>query len=118
MKKNNNISVKREEKMTIENYIHLIKERLAALPQIIQAIIESDEQFSKKYYDYSVNIQSTDFSVNDDDIIYDVFARRRPKSQIIYLDAIWLTWKQVDNDTEIFKEVKKFIERVYQRVSE
>lgn len=112
MEKNNNIHIACGSKMTIKDCVRLIRERVYALPQIIRTIIEGNEQFNKEYYDCRVNTQLDKYSINDDYIACDVFARYRPGSQVVYLDSIRLTWKQVDNNVEILKQVKKFIKRV------
>lgn len=104
--------------MTIEDCIHLIRERLIRLPLIIQASLNYNKQFNEEYYDCNVIMQRASPIIDGDYIYYDVFARYRPGSQVIYLDNIWLSWKQVDNDVEILKEVKKFIGRVCKEASE
>lgn len=118
MEKNNNTSVECEGKMTIEDCIHLIRERLTRLPLIIQTAIEYNKQFNKEYYDCNVSMLTNSYCIDREYITYDVFARYRPGSQVVYLDNIFLSWKQVDNDTEILKEVEKFIKRVCKEASE
>lgn len=101
------------EKMAIKDCVRLIRERVYALPQIIRTIIEGNEQFNKEYYDCRVNTQLDKYSINDDYVACDVFARYvSTKSRVVYLDNIFLNWDQVDNDVEILKEVKNFIEHV------
>lgn len=118
MEKNNNTSVECEGKMTIEDCIHLIRERLIRLPLIIQAALNYNKQFNEEYCDCNVIMQRASPIIDGDYIFYDVFARYRPGSQVVYLDNIWLSWKQVDNDAEILKEVEKFIGRVCKEASE
>lgn len=113
MEKNNNTHIACGSRMTIKDCIHLIRERAAALSQIIRTIIEGNEQFNKEYYDCRVSIQLDEYSVNDDYIACDVFARYvSTKSNVVYLDSIFLNWTQIDNDAEILKEVRNFIGRV------
>ena len=112
MEKNNNTSVECGGKMTIEDCIHLIRERLVRLPLIIQIAIAYNKQFNKEYYDCNVSVLSNSYCIDSEYITYDVFARYRPGSQVVYLDNIYLSWKQVDNDAEILKVVGNFIERV------
>lgn len=118
MEKNNNTSVECGGKMTIEDYIHIIRERLTRLPLIIQTALNYNKQFNEEYYDCNVSMQPASSIINGDYIFYDVFARYRPGSQVVYLDNIWLSWKQIDDDAEILKEVKKFIGRVCKEASE
>lgn len=118
MEKNNNTSVECGGKMTIEDYIHIIRERLTRLPLIIQTAIEYNKQFNKEYYDCNVSMLTNSSCIDSEYITYDVFARYRPGSQVVYLDNIYLSWKQVDNDAEILKEIEKFIGRVCKEASE
>lgn len=118
MEKNNNTSVECGGKMTIEDCIHLIRERLVRLPLIIQIAIAYNKQFNKEYYDCNASMLPNSYCIDSEYITYDVFARYRPGSQVVYLDNIFLSWKQVDNDAEILKEVEKFIERVCKEASE
>lgn len=118
MEKNNNTSVECGGKMTIEDYIHIIRERLTRLPLIIQTAIEYNKQFNKEYSDCNVSMLPNSSCIDSEYITYDVFARYRPGSQVVYLDNIYLSWKQVDNDAEILKEIEKFIGRVCKEASE
>ena len=119
MEKNNNTSVECGGKMTIEDCIHLIRERLTRLPLIIQTAIEDNEQFNKEYDYCRVSLQPKEYGINDDYIACDVFAKHiSDRHKIVYLDNIFLSWKQVDNDAEILKEVEKFIEHVCKEASE
>ena len=118
MEKNNNTSVECGGKMTIEDYIHIIRERLTRLPLIIQTAIEYNKQFNKEYYNCNVSMLPNSYCIDSEYITYDVFARYRPGSQVVYLDNIYLSWKQVDNDAEILKEIEKFIGRVCKEASE
>mgnify|MGYP004657038689 CR=1 FL=1 len=100
-------------KMTIDDYIHLIRERLAVLPQIIQTAIEDNEQFNKEYDYCRVSLQPREYSINDNYVYCDVFAKHIPaKHKVVFLDSISLSWAQVDSDAEILKEVRNFINRV------
>ena len=111
--KENNTLVECGRKITIEDCIHLIRARLAALPQIIQTVIEGNKQFNKEYDHCRVSMQPKEFSINDDYIGCYVFARHIPaKRKVVYLGTIFLNWGQIDSDAEILKEVRKFIDRV------
>lgn len=111
--KENNTLVECGRKITIEDCIHLIRARLAALPQIIQTVIEGNKQFNKEYDHCRVSMQPKEFAINDGYIGCDVFARHIPyKRKVVYLDTIFLNWRQVDNDAEILKEVRNFINSV------
>lgn len=113
MEKNNNTLAECGRKMTIDDYIYHIRVRLAVLPQIIQTAIEGNEQFNKEYNYCRVSLQPKEYSIYDDYVSCDVFVKHiSDRHKIVYLDNIFLSWKQVDDDAEILKEVRKFIGRV------
>ena len=113
MEKNNNTLAECGRKMIIEDCILHIRVRLAVLPQIIRTAIEDNEQFNKEYDYCCVSLQPKEYSINDDYVSCDVFAKHiSDRHKIVFLDNIFLSWAQIDNDAEILKEVKNFIGRV------
>ena len=80
------------------------------LPQIIQTAIEGNEQFNKEYDYCRVSLQPREYSINDNYVHCDVFAKHIPdKHKVVFLGSISLSWAQVDSDAEILKEVRNFI---------
>lgn len=99
-----------EKTIGIADCIKKIRERIGEIPQIIQTALENNEKFNKEYYGVSTSLSPSGFNIDDDYLIYDVFARYKPQSQIIYLDNIFLRLDQLDNNDEILKEVTNFVD--------
>lgn len=97
--------------MTIEECIKQIKERVEEVSQIIKTALDNSKRFNKEYYDYKVSLLLPNgFNLSDQYLVYDIYARYKPQSSVIYLDNILLPWNQLDDEEEILRQVEHVIE--------
>lgn len=97
-------------KVTIEECIKQIKERVEEIPLIIKKKLDNSKQFNSEYYDSRVRLSQNGVNISDEYLIYDIFARYQPQSKVVYLDNILLPWSQLDNDEDILEQVEYLIE--------
>lgn len=105
-------------KVTIEECIKQIKERIEEIPLIIRKKLDNSKQFNSKYYDSRVRLSPDGVNINDEYLTYDIFARYQPQSEVVYLDNISLRLDQVDSDDEILKEVTNFVDYTIRKENE
>ena len=92
-------------KVTIEECIKQIKERVEEIPLIIRKKLDNSKQSKSEYYDSRVRLSPNGVNINDEYLTYDIFARYQPQSEVVYLDNIFLRLDQLDNDEELVKAI-------------
>ena len=109
-----------EEKKTIEEKLKSIIKRLEDIRDTIYKALEENKQFNDQYYNYSVEClkPGSIFQITDDYVIYDIFGRYKPKSDVIFIDSIFLDLNQLDEDKDVLEEVSKFFESIKRQENE
>lgn len=96
-------------KVTIEECIKQIKERVEEIPLIIRKKLDNSKQSKSEYYDSRVRLSPNGVNINDEYLTYDIFARYQPQSEVVYLDNIFLRLDQLDNDEELVKAINTWL---------